>query len=121
MIVVVDDELDAGDILVRLLKRTGYDAVAKTCAADLFDHLRDHTPALIILDVNMPKVDGLGCLRQIRDNAAWRDIPVIMYSANFSDVRMKDAQRLGAREYVVKGTLRWTEFTEIINRHLAKP
>jgi PleD family two-component response regulator len=118
MIVVVDDVVDAAEVLVKLLKKTGYDAVAKTSGEDLLRYLETDTPRLIILDLHMPRIDGMECLRLMRADARWAKIPVIMYSADFHHDRMKEAERLGVRDYVVKGTMRWGDFAEIIHRTL---
>jgi chemosensory pili system protein ChpA (sensor histidine kinase/response regulator) len=119
MIVVVDDAPDAAEILVRLLTRTGFEAMAANCGEDLFTYLQatPAPPKLIILDLHMPRVDGLDCLRRMRGDERYRDLPVVMYSADFNHERMREAERLGVRDYVVKGTMRWADFLEIIHRY----
>lgn len=66
----------------------------------------------------MPGTDGFGCLRHVRAHAKWAKIPVIMYSADFSHERMKEAVRLGAQEYVVKATVSWSKLLGIIQKYL---
>ena len=118
MIVVVDDFPDAADVLVRLLKRSGYDAISKSCGEELFEYLEHSTPQLVILDVNMPGTDGIACLRALRADTRWHKLPVIMYSADFSYEKMKQAELLGAPDYLVKGSVSWNDFVETIKRNL---
>jgi PleD family two-component response regulator len=118
MIVVVDDQIDTAEPLVRLLHRDGLSAVHKLGARELLKHLEHEPTALIILDVMMPDMDGIECLERIRDRAEWADIPVVMYSADFSFDRMQEAKRLGAEEYVVKGTTHWDDFLSTIRKHI---
>src|SRR5579862_1805301 len=118
MVLVVDDVLANGIPLVRLLRLAGYEAEFLDCAQKLFTHLRAQpAPNLIILDVMMPDMDGLQCLATMRANPAWRNVPVLMYSADNSPTRMEDAMRLGAREFIVKGGKGWDELLEKICSH----
>ena len=120
MILVVDDNSEAADVLTRLLRRSGMEATATSSGAGTLDYLRSEPPtlpSLIILDVAMPEMSGIECLRAIRDEPRWDDVPVIMYSADFGLDRMKEALRLGAAEYVVKGTARWPDFLALIHKH----
>jgi PleD family two-component response regulator len=61
------------------------------------------------------------CLRAIRDERRLSDVPVIMYSADFHFERMKEAMRLGAAEYVAKGTSHWDDFLLLIQKHVREP
>jgi two-component system, chemotaxis family, chemotaxis protein CheY len=119
MILVVDDHADTARVVVKLLKQCGHRAKVLSCGDDLFAELATSSaPRLVVLDVNMPAVDGIDCLRRLRANADWRTIPVIMYSADFTFERMQEAKQLGASEYVVKGAMGWPEFLKLIERFL---
>src|SRR5690348_7641633 len=58
-----------------------------------------HTPDIIFLDVNMPKVNGLEALEAIRNAPRFRSVPVVVYSTSSSDHFINDAHRLGANYY----------------------
>ena len=121
MILVVDDLIDGAEVLVKLLRRTGYPADIAIGGDDLFAYLVSHdadSPALIILDVAMPHVDGIECLRRLRDDSRWRNVPVIMYTADSSHARQSQAAALGVRDYVVKGATRWPDFAAMIGRYV---
>jgi PleD family two-component response regulator len=122
VIVVVDDQPDAAEVLVKLLRRTGYEAMPASCAEDLFTYL-DGTavpPQLLILDLHMPRTNGMDCLRRLRADGRFHDLPVIIYSADFNHERMREAERLGVRDYVVKGTMRWIDFLDVIKRYVSR-
>jgi two-component system, sensor histidine kinase and response regulator len=119
MILVVDDHVDTAKALARILGLCGYRAKALTCGDDLFAELATPPiPRLVILNVNMPVVDGIECLRRLRANADWRTIPVVMFTADITFQRMQEAKRLGARDYVVKGAMGWSELRKLIERYV---
>lgn len=123
MIVIVDDSLDNGRALARLLKHSGYSATTVASGNALFDYLSTASkPSLVVLDVMMPRMDGLECLRTLRENPQWADIPVVMYSADASPERAIAARQLGAQDYVLKGSVAWNELLpKIANLRAPEP
>jgi CheY-like chemotaxis protein len=121
LILVVDDNADTGDLLVRLLRRVGMPAVAEGSAHGALAYLSaddlDELPSLVILDVMMPAMDGIACLRAIRAEPAWEGVPVLMYTADYSVERMNEALGLGAVGYAIKGVIRWDDFLTLIRQH----
>lgn len=61
-------------------------------------------PHYIFLDINMPRVDGRECLKQLKSDVSLKHIPVIMYSTSFSKETIKEFQTLGASNYLNKPT-----------------
>ena len=120
MILVVDDHPDSAEYLARLMRRVGFQTGVCPGGAELMACLETTPASLIILDVMMPGMDGIECLRRLQDHPRWREIPVIMYSADFAFDRARTARDLGAREYVVKGTITWADFLEIIQKHVSR-
>jgi hypothetical protein len=59
-------------------------------------------PALILLDLKLPKADGLEVLRRIKEHPAFRAIPVIVLTSSAGDADIKEAYNLGANSYIVK-------------------
>ena len=119
MILIVDDQPDAVTPLARLLNKVGHEAVVKPCGPDALDHMKAVKPSLVVLDVMMPGMDGMTCLQIIRATPGSADVPVVMYSADFSHDRVQEAKRLGAQEYLVKGAVMWPEFLAIVNKYVA--
>ena len=61
-------------------------------------------PHYIFLDINMPRLDGRDCLKQLKKDASLKHIPVIMYSTYFSKETIKEFRTLGASSYLNKPT-----------------
>ncbi len=98
-ILVVDDEADIRELLRELLGRAGYDvAVAEDGRAGL-RALFGARPDLVVLDVNMPGLDGWQTLERIRDAS---DLPVLMLTARASEDDKVRGLRAGANDYVTK-------------------
>jgi len=98
-ILVVDDEKNIVDIIAFNLKKEGYEAV---CAYDGEEGLKlalSENPALILLDIMMPKMDGLEVCRAIREKM---QTPIIMLTARAEEVDKVLGLELGADDYVTK-------------------
>ena len=105
MILIVDDQKDAGTALERLLRYAGQESVSVTGGAEALAMLHIRKPSLMILDVNMPLMDGLTVLKTIKEHAELKDVKIVMYSADTHHETMVEAQRLGALDFLVKGTI----------------
>jgi DNA-binding response OmpR family regulator len=98
-ILVVDDDASTRDLLRGMLERAGHEVRE---AADGRAGLRDlyaATPDLVILDVNMPTLDGWATLERIRDLS---DVPVLMLTARETELERVRGLKGGADDYVVK-------------------
>jgi CheY-like chemotaxis protein len=73
-------------------------------ALELLDRLfkEDTQLCLVVLDLNMPILNGTETLRRIKSNDRYRDIPVVIYSTSVNDREREECFRLGALEYLVK-------------------
>lgn len=120
-ILVVDDHHDTADAVTRLLRKCGYDAVAAYGGEQAIAFLERQEPAAVVLDLWMPRTDGRAVLRHIAADARMQDVPVIVYSADYSEDMYRQATALGARDYLVKGTIGWQELCDRITRHLQPP
>jgi DNA-binding response OmpR family regulator len=98
-ILVVDDDASTRDVLRGMLERAGHDVrEAEDGRAGLRD-LYDAAPDLVILDVNMPELDGWATLERIRDLS---DVPVLMLTAHETELERVRGLQSGADDYVVK-------------------
>lgn len=82
MILIVDDRKDVGTGLERLLRYAGHEAVAVTGGAEALAMLHLRKPALLVLDVNMPEIDGPTVLKSIKEHAELQDVRVVTYSTD---------------------------------------
>lgn len=98
-ILVVDDEPSIVELLVYNLRRAHYDAVIARDGEEALVKARLEQPDLIILDLMLPRLDGLEVCRALRRE---RDVPIIMLTARDSEVDRVVGLELGADDYVVK-------------------
>jgi CheY-like chemotaxis protein len=116
MIWVVDDHADTAELVVSILKRRGLEAEAFPGAAPVLQSLAHSKPDLLILDMMMPEIDGIEFLRRLRDMEGGSKVPVIVYSADFTQQRMQEAIDLGASAYFVKGTVGFNTILQAVGR-----
>jgi len=80
-VLVVDDELDIRTFIITLLETENYKPLSATDGEEGLEVARREKPALIILDVMMPKESGIAMYRDLKNDPELKDIPVIMVSA----------------------------------------
>lgn len=97
--IVIDDEPSAAKLLERMAVQAGYSTIAAPDGQSGLDAIRKKKPALILLDISMPKVDGFDVLETLRHEAALASIPVVIVSV--SDDR-KSTLNAGACEHLIK-------------------
>ena len=96
---VVDDDLVLSDVLSFTLRREGYEVVTAHDGLAAIDRWRDESPDLILLDLNLPKLDGLSVCRRIR---ALSDTPIIILSVRGEEDDVVQGLELGADDYITK-------------------
>ena len=98
-ILVVEDEPKISELLQLYLEKEGYRVVKAPDGASALDAFRRREPHLVILDLNLPSIDGLEVCRQIRRNSS---TPIIMLTARDEEVDKLIGLELGADDYVTK-------------------
>ncbi len=101
-ILVVDDEPETVRILAVMLGMKGYEVLKAFRGLQALEIIARQHPDLVLLDVMLPDVDGIGLLRRLRSAPATRDLPVILMSARSSDQAVTAGMAAGANDYVVK-------------------
>jgi chemosensory pili system protein ChpA (sensor histidine kinase/response regulator) len=101
-VMVVDDSLTVRKITSRLLAREGYEFLAAKDCVDALQQLQDVTPDCILLDVEMPRMDGFEFARNVRADDAMRRIPIIMITSRTADKHRNHALEIGVNEYMGK-------------------
>jgi DNA-binding response OmpR family regulator len=99
-ILVVDDEKDVGELVQSFLEGHGYQVVTASSAQRAFELVNLEKPDLVFLDVVMPGMDGIQCLKEIRKINP--DTIVIMVSGLHDENVAKEAIRYGAYDYLTK-------------------
>jgi two-component system, chemotaxis family, chemotaxis protein CheY len=104
-ILIVDDSAAIRKILQRVLRQTDIPIGNVYEAGDgveALQALEGATVNLILSDINMPNMDGLQLLGQIKSSGRWKDVPVVMITTEGSQARVMEAVQLGAAGYVRK-------------------
>jgi DNA-binding response OmpR family regulator len=101
VLMVDDDPLFVGQV-GQLLNSAGYSLLQASNGIDGLRQLDSGSPGLVILDVNMPELDGLQTCRMIRAQEKHRDLPILMLTARGDITHRLEAQKMGATDYLVK-------------------
>jgi CheY-like chemotaxis protein len=99
-VLLVDDHPDSVEALVRMFRKTGYEADCVESAAAALSKLDMDRPAVLVVDVMMPEMDGVELLKAIRSRAGCEKLPVLMLTAD--PRRAREALTLGAQDYILK-------------------
>ncbi len=98
---VEDDHLNRR-LVQRILLAEGHEVLEASNAPEALDVIRAQQPDLILMDINMPEVDGFTLTRQIKNNPAWKHIPVIALTANVMKGDRERVLQAGCDGYIQK-------------------
>ena len=101
-ILLADDNADLRSYIARLLAERGYEVTPAADGEAALDAIRRRRPDLVVTDVMMPRLDGFGLLRAIREDPALRDLPVVVLSARAGEEAKVEGLEAGADDYLAK-------------------
>jgi chemosensory pili system protein ChpA (sensor histidine kinase/response regulator) len=101
-IMVVDDSLTVRRVTQRLLEREGYRVLLAKDGVDALEQLQEARPDLMLVDIEMPRMDGFDLTRNVRGDERTRDIPIIMITSRSADKHRNVALELGVNAYFGK-------------------
>ena len=101
-ILIADDEIYMVRLLELTFKKGGYEVVSCRDGQEALALAASVLPQLIVLDVIMPGLDGLGALRQLKENSATKKIPVVVLSAKGHALTKVEAELAGAAVFMAK-------------------
>jgi chemosensory pili system protein ChpA (sensor histidine kinase/response regulator) len=102
IVMVVDDSLTVRRVTQRLLAREGYQVVLAKDGVDALEQLQSVTPAVMLVDIEMPRMDGFDLTRNVRDDERTRHIPIIMITSRTAAKHRNYAMEIGVNEYLGK-------------------
>jgi CheY-like chemotaxis protein len=125
-ILLVDDNPDDAALALYALQRNrlanhiqvvsdGIEALDFLFGEGKFENKTTHHPKLILLDLNMPKLNGLEVLKAIRENPQTAGIPVVILTTSKEDRDLIESYRLGANSYIVK-PVDFNQFSEVVRQ-----
>jgi chemosensory pili system protein ChpA (sensor histidine kinase/response regulator) len=101
-VMVVDDSVSVRQSVLRLVKNNGWLPILATDGVDAAEKLDASRPDAIVLDIEMPRMNGFEFLGILRSQARYQAVPVIMLTSRFSEKHQKKAEELGADHYLIK-------------------
>ena len=101
-ILLADDNSDMRGYIQRLLTDHGFQVTAVGDGQSALEAARAHPPSLVLSDVMMPRLDGLGLLRELRNDALLKSIPIILLSARAGEEARVEGVEAGADDYLTK-------------------
>jgi two-component system cell cycle response regulator len=116
-ILVADDDQALSRTLSWILKENGYDVLTVPGGEHLFEHLQAEPFDLLLLDIMMPKVDGLQLLQRVKSDPRFKDLPVLMISSMPPEEATVRSLGLGAADFIPK-PFRVRELLARVKAHL---
>jgi CheY-like chemotaxis protein len=101
-VLVVDDSPDTCKAIKRLLRTAGHSAACLPDGHAALEYLAERKPAVVLLDLMMPGIDGMEVLRRIRREPALADLPVVLYTAVSDPDVWRQGLKLGAQQVALK-------------------
>lgn len=125
ILLVEDNDTDA-ELTIRALRRNnltnnifrvkdGAEAIDFIFRTGCYQERPDADPGLVLLDLKLPKVDGIQVLRQIKSNERSKSIPVVVLTSSAEEKDLVDSYRLGVNSYIVK-PVDFEQFLDVIAR-----
>jgi len=102
LILVVDDSITVRRVTQRLLQREGYRVAMAADGLQALERLQEERPAVVLSDIEMPRMDGFDLVRNIRGDARLSDLPIVMITSRIAEKHREHAKELGVEHYLGK-------------------
>jgi chemosensory pili system protein ChpA (sensor histidine kinase/response regulator) len=102
IVMVVDDSLTVRRVTQRFLTREGYQVILAKDGVDALEQLQTVTPDVMLVDIEMPRMDGFDLTRNVRGDSRTRHVPIIMITSRTATKHRNYAMELGVNEYLGK-------------------
>jgi DNA-binding response OmpR family regulator len=101
-ILVAEDERDIRELIGFTLRYAGFEVILVSNGQEAIEQAAEIQPDLILLDVRMPRMTGYDACRELKENPATSEIPIVFLSAKGQEVEIEEGLASGALEYIVK-------------------
>lgn len=101
-VMIVDDSASLRTVVKMALKGAGYEVVEGSDGNDALSKLGGQKVHLIITDLNMPNLDGIGFVKQVKQRAEYKFTPIIMLTTEGQEAKKQEGQAAGVKAWVVK-------------------
>ncbi|MBD0336326.1 MAG: response regulator [Cyanobacteria bacterium Co-bin13] len=101
-ILLVEDDYASRTFFSEYLRYCGYQVLALSEGLNLFLHLKEFQPHVLVVDLCLPEVDGFTLIQQIRLDQDWQHLPIVVVSGYAFDADRERAEALGIQAYLIK-------------------
>jgi chemosensory pili system protein ChpA (sensor histidine kinase/response regulator) len=102
LVLVVDDSITVRRVTQRLLQREGYRVALAADGLQALERLAEEKPAVVLSDIEMPRMDGFDLARNIRNDRSLAELPIIMITSRIAEKHREHAKELGVNHYLGK-------------------
>ena len=102
LVMVVDDSITMRKVTSRVLEEQDYEVITARDGVDATEKLQDRTPDIMLLDIEMPRMDGYELTEYVRDDARLRRVPIMMITSRAGQKHRDRAMQAGANAYLTK-------------------
>ena len=119
-ILIVEDELSMQRALKNKLEQAGYTVATAADGMAAMSALRDSKPDLVLLDLIMPKLDGISVLREIKKDESLQTVPVIILTNLSTGDKVAEAMQLGTFDFLVKANYSLEDVHKKVEERIGK-
>ena len=101
-ILIIEDEEILLELLQKKLTQEGYEVTIARDGIDGLDRVKENVPDIILLDIIMPRMGGFEVMKELQKSEEFSGIPIIIISNSGQPVELDLAQKLGARDWLIK-------------------
>jgi DNA-binding response OmpR family regulator len=101
-VLVVEDDDVIRQLITVNLELEGFDVIQATDGVDALDKVVEADPAVVTLDVMMPRLDGWGTAEKLRENPSTADVKIVLLSARAQETDLQRGERIGVDAYLTK-------------------
>jgi len=120
VVMVVDDSITVRKVTTRLLERNGFKVLTAKDGVDAVGQLQHAIPDMMLLDIEMPRMDGFELATHMRNDEQLRHVPIIMITSRTGDKHRQRAQDIGVDNYLGK-PYQENDLLESIHRIIGAP
>jgi chemosensory pili system protein ChpA (sensor histidine kinase/response regulator) len=102
LVMVVDDSVTVRKVTSRLLERNGMNVMTAKDGVDAIAQLQEHKPDIMLLDIEMPRMDGFEVATLVRHDERLKDLPIIMITSRTGEKHRERAMAIGVNQYLGK-------------------
>ncbi|MDH3985454.1 MAG: response regulator, partial [Gammaproteobacteria bacterium] len=102
VVMVVDDSITVRKVTTRLLERNGFKVLTAKDGIDALGQLQESVPDMMLLDIEMPRMDGFELATHVRNDDQLKHVPIIMITSRTGDKHRERAEEIGVNNYLGK-------------------